>query len=187
MTYDFSTATLETKSKDDIVRDMMAALYSLDALAREMERKWGDERLPSLVPDELSLRFYKQACKLREATRSGRDEDTITEAKRMELAWRTLDAEATRLGGEPIKPCVWEVRLSDGSVAAIVRDEDERYAVDSQGRAMRVYTLKEIARLLEVHPEVAAIKDKWPGATVQEARVPAPDPFFWDRGDEIPF
>lgn len=111
MAYDFDTARLATKPKSEIVVDMMAALHRLDALAREMERKWGACRLPALVPDDLAKRFYSQHRKVSMALREGRHQDALHEIERMVTAWRFLDQEADRLGAEPIHPAVWEVAL----------------------------------------------------------------------------
>lgn len=187
MTYDFDTARVATRPKAEIVVDMMAALHRLDALAREMERKWGACRLPALVPDELSRRFYSQHRKVSMALREGRNQDALHEIGRMVTAWRYLDHEADRLGAEPIDPAVWEVVLSDGTVAAIVRDEDSAMAVDPQNRAMRVYLLSEVARLIEAMPTVMAIKQQWPGAKVVPTRTITADSYWWENGDELPF
>ncbi len=187
MAYDFDTARLATRSKSDIVVDMMAALHRLDALARDMERKWGSCRLPSLVPDDLAKRFYSQHRKVSMALREGRNQDALFEIDRMVAAWRFLDREAERLGAEPIDPAVWEVTLSDGTVVAIVRDEDSAAAVDPQDRAMRVYLLSEVARLIEAMPTVMAIKEQWPGARVVPTRTITADSYWWENGDELPF
>ncbi|WP_099865943.1 hypothetical protein [Pararhizobium haloflavum] len=187
MGFDFDTAQLTTRSRSQIVVDMMAALHKLDALAREMERKWGACRLPSLVPDELSKRFYSQHRKLAMALREGRDQDALHEIDRMVNAWRYLDGEADRLGAEPIHPGVWEVALGDGTVAAIVKDEDVAAAVDPQDRSVRVYLLSEIARLIDAVPTVIAIKDEWPGAKVVPTRTITADSWWWENGDELPF
>ena len=187
MTYDFDTARVATRPQAEIVVDMMAALHRLDALAREMERKWGACRLPALVPDELSRRFYSQHRKVSMALREGRNQDALHEIGRMVTAWRFLDQEADRLGAEPIDPAVWEVTLSDGTVAAIVRDEDSAMAVDPADRAMRVYLLREVARLIEAMPTVMAIKDQWPGAKVVPTRTITADSYWWENGDELPF
>src|SRR5690606_13186313 len=145
MTCDFDTARVATKPKSEIVVDMMAALHKLDALARDMERKRGACRLAALVPADLAKRFYSQHRKVSLALREGRNQDALRETKRMVTAWRFLDQEADRLGAEPIHPAVWEVALSDGTVVAIVQDEDSAAAVDPQDRAMKVYMLSEIA------------------------------------------
>lgn len=186
MAYDFDNATVVTCSKQDVVREMMAAIQSLDVLARAMERKWGASRLPALVSDELCQRFYRQLVKLRAASHEHRDEDTIVEAGRMVTAWRYLDQEAERLGAEPIHPAVWETTLSDGTVIALVRDEDEAAAVDPAERNVKVFLLSEIARLIEAMPTLCAVKDHFPGAKVVPTRTAPPDA-FWERGDEIPF
>lgn len=187
MAYDFDTVRLATKPKTEIVVDMMAALHRLDALARDMERKWGACRLPALVPDDLAKRFYSQHRKVSMALREGRHQDALYEIERMVTAWRFLDQEADRLGAEPIHPAVWEVALSDGTVAAIVQDEDSAAAVDPQDRAMKIYMLSEIARLIEAMPTVMAIKDKWPGAKVVPTRTITADNYWWEHGDELPF
>lgn len=187
MAYDFDTARLATKPKSEIVVDMMAALHKLDALARDMERKWGACRLPALVPEELAKRFYSQHRKVSIAMREGRNQDALHEISRMMAAWRCLDQEADRLGADPIHPAVWEVALSDGTVVAIVQDEDSAAAVDPQERAMKVYLLSEIARLIEAMPTVMAIKEEFPGAKVVPTRTITADSYWWENGDELPF
>ena len=77
MAYDFDTARLATRSKSEVVVGMMAALHKLDALARDMERKWGSCRLPALAPDQLAKRFYSQHRKVSMAIRSGRNADAL--------------------------------------------------------------------------------------------------------------
>lgn len=187
MAYDFDTARVATTPKTEIVVDMMAALHKLDALARDMERKWGACRLPALVPDDLAKRFYSQHRKVSLALREGRNKDALHEIERMVTAWRFLDREADRLGAKPIHPAVWEVVLSDGTVAAIVQDEDSAAAVDPQDRAMKVYMLSEIARLIEAMPTVMAIKEEWPGARVMPTRTITADNYWWEHGDALPF
>lgn len=95
----------------------------LDALARDMDCKWGACRLPALVTDDLAKRFYSQHRKAPMALREGATRVALYEIGRMVTAWRFLDHEADRLGAKPIHPAVWEVALSDGTVVAIVRDE----------------------------------------------------------------
>jgi len=185
MAYDFDNATIQAKTKQDMAVEMVAALNKLDATARAMERKWGAARLPSLVPDDLAARFYNQHRKVAEASHAHDDATTVEQAERMLSAWQYLDAEATRLGAEPIHPSVWEV-VSGGKVIAIVRDEDEAAAVDPGDRYVTVYTLAEIARLLEANPTVCAIKERFPRSQVIEPRTRPPDT-FWERGDDIPF
>lgn len=187
MAYDFDTARVATRPKSEIVVDVMAALHRLDALARDMERKWGACRLPSLVPEDLSRRFYSQHRKVAMALREGRNQEALHEIGRMVSAWRYLDQEAERLGAASIDPAVWEVVLSDGTVVAIVRDEDSAAAVDPKDRAMKVFLLAEVARLIEAMPTVMAVKDEFPGARVLPTRTITADNYWWEHGDELPF
>ena len=67
-----SGADLEWEtSRSELVKRSIFELNKLDALARDMERKWGVGRLPLLVPDELSDRFFSQHRKTGQALRSG--------------------------------------------------------------------------------------------------------------------
>ena len=70
---------------------------------------------------------------------------------------------------------------SSGEVVSIVRTETEAHHV---ARECRVFTLDEIARLLDGLPGVLEAKRVFPGATVTRA---GPPEFDWERGDEIPF
>jgi hypothetical protein len=189
MAYDFDTATVTRIDPAEWLRKQTMALNRLDALAREMERKWGHGRLLALVPDDLAERFLSQHRKMRAALQAQDFKQAVCEIDRMANAWRALDSVAERSGASVISPIVWETLLSDGTVVAIVRDDDEAHAVDPVDRKMRVYTLDEIARLIEGFPQIAAIKDEFPGATVKDVRerVPPPDEWWGDTGDEIPF
>jgi hypothetical protein len=101
----------------------------------------------------------------------------------MKRAWVALDKAASEAGHPPLSADVWECVLpSSGEVAAIVRTEAEAHHVC---REMRVFTLKEIGRLIEaLGPTVLQAKRVFPGATVTGIRKPEMD---WDKGDEIPF
>src|SRR3954451_22197338 len=71
-----------------------AALDEADALAIELERKWGCGRLRLLVPTELRPRFDTQRWKLVQAQWHGGLDDVVREAARMVRAWRALDGAA---------------------------------------------------------------------------------------------
>ena len=91
-----------------------AALDDTDALAIELERKWGCGRLRLLVSTELRARFDSQRWKLAQAQWHGGLEDVVREAGRMARAWRALDTAAEAGGAAPLSPEVWELSLSDG-------------------------------------------------------------------------
>ena len=153
-----------------------AVLDECDALAAAMEAKWGCGRLRLLVSTGLREKFDRQRYLLNQACWHGDLEAVRREGPRMCNAWRTLDRVATAAGEGSLSPLVWEVTLKDGRVAAIVRDNDDAHAVVASGRAVNVYSLEEIARLLEAHSIVNDAKIVWPGTRVEKVRRSVDDP-----------
>lgn len=147
-----------------------------DAAAIEMERKWGRGRLRLLVEAGLREKFDRQRYLFNQALWSGDLEDVKREAARMATAWKVLDRAATASGAKILPPTVWEVALADGSVAAIVREPELAQDVMANGRDVRVYTLEEIGNLLNRFPEIATVKQHFPGATVEPIRQYRGDP-----------
>lgn len=159
----------------------------VDALAVDMERKWGAGRLRLLVEQEWRLRFDSQAVKWNQAVWHGDLDDVAREAGRMINAWRKLDALAEQAGSAPMSAERWEVALDDGSVAVIVRSPSEANRVVADGRCLNVYSLEEIARLLAGYRELAIAKAVFPGATVTAVREPVDPKWSVELDDEIPF
>lgn len=148
-----------------------ACLDRLDAVAVAMERKWGVDRLPKLVPAELAVRFHSQRERLNEAIRSDRHEAIAVQAEAMLRAWSALDTAATEAGWQPLSPSVWEAVLpSTGEVIAIVRDADEAGLI-AKDRGGAVWTLEEVAIAIEAFGDgVRATKRAFPGAEVTAVR-----------------
>lgn len=155
-----------------------AYLDEADATAAEMEAKWGCGRLRLLVPPELREKFDRQRYLFNQAVWHGDLEGVRREAQRMVKAWLALDRAAAGSGHEKLSPLFWETTLSDGSVAAIVPDDDHAHAVVAEGRKVSVYTLAEIGRLLSGYPALAKVKHAFPGATVEAVRRSVSDPLL---------
>jgi hypothetical protein len=129
-----------------------------------------------LVPPEMREKFDRQRYLLNAAIWHG-DLDTVRrEAKRMVTAWLTLEKAALAAGKATLSPLVWEVALADGTVAAIVPSDDHVRAVIAEGRAVAVYTLEEIARMLSAYPDIARAKLTFPGAEVTAINKSISDP-----------
>ncbi|HZT24121.1 MAG TPA: hypothetical protein VFA57_00340 [Pseudolabrys sp.] len=150
-----------------------AAIDWLDEIALAMERKWGIDRLPRLVPPDLALRFRAQQDRLDDALASGRDDAIRVQAEAMARAWSALDQAASAAGAQPLSPAVWETVIpSTGEIVAIVRTADEAAAV-AKDRAGAVWTLDEVARALDAFgDQVRAIKRAFPRAEVTAVRSP---------------
>ena len=149
-----------------------------------MERKWGIGRLRLLVGDDLRRRFDSQAQKFNRAVHAYDPEAVEAAGPAMVRGWRALDEAATQAGAQPVSPEVWETVTDDGEVIAICRSNAEAAAVTRENRAMRVYTVDEVGRLLSGLDLLHAAKEVFPGATVTAARVGA----HLDQwtGDDLP-
>lgn len=153
-----------------------AYLDEADATAAEMETKWGADRLRLVVSPDLREKFDRQRYLLNQAIWGGELEDVRREAQRMVRAYLALDTAATQAGAERLPPMCWEIGLEDGTVAAIVPDNARAHLVKAEGRAISIYTLEEIARLLSKFPSLVKAKLTFPGAEVVAVRKSVDDP-----------
>jgi hypothetical protein len=94
---------------------------------------------------------YQDAWAAAMLTRSHLDAVTSA-AGGMTRAWQALAAAASEAGHRPLSPEVWETTLADGTVAAIVRTNDEAAQVIASGREVAVYTLREVAHVIDALP-----------------------------------
>ena len=158
------------------------AIDDAQMAAVEMERKWGRGRLRLLVDAELREKFDRQRYLFSNAIWKGELPDVQREAKRMVAAYRALDRRATETGMVTLPATVWEVALSDGAVAVIVKEPELAYQW-ADGRRANVYTLEEIGRLIEGFPMLAKVKEAFPGATVERIGDEILDPLADVRFD----
>lgn len=153
-----------------------AALDEADALEVELELKWGRDRLRLLVDTDLREKFDRQRYLTSNARWKGDLEDVKREAARMVKAWKALDKAAEEAGAKILDPAIWEVSLEDGTVATIVREPQLANRILAEGRKINVYTLEEIAHMISAFPEVAKVKQEFPGATVTKTKTRVEDP-----------
>ncbi len=158
------------------------AIDTLDLVALECERKFGADRLRTLVDEDLRTKFDRQRKLTTDAITNGELADVLRETRRMITAWRTLDKVASENPSNFLPPSVWEIALEGGSVAQIVRESNMAglQAAENvqQGRKVAVYTLEEVGRILSKFPSLYQIKDYFAGATVTAIRQNVGDP--WD-------
>lgn len=156
-----------------------------DRMAREMDRRWGLDRLPDLVSPETAARYGSALGKLNAAMEAN---DPAEVAARVGVCIRgmaAMDAEAAAAGHQPISPDAWEIEV-DGVTCAILKDDADwpRYAEMRPG--VRVYSLREVGNALAAYGQtVAAVKDLWPGARVTAVRERTQ--LEKELNDEVPF
>jgi hypothetical protein len=163
---------------------IQSAIDGLDAVATEMELKWGRGRLRLLVDNDMRLKFDRQAIKLNDAVWDTDADRAEKAAAAMIRGWKALDQAATAAGAQPLAPVVWEATKQDGTVVALVRTYAEMDAVAAEGRDVEVWTLDEIVRVAEAAKMPSGVKEHFPGAKVVEAGIKTPAP---DLDDPIPF
>lgn len=162
-------------------------LDAVDALATEMERRWGIGRLRLLVDADLREKFDRQRKLFYDAVREGDSETLERECKRMSAAWRRLDQVAAEAGHKHLDPEVWETHdPATGEVILICRDNIDAAHVVRSGRASVVYSLAEIGLILSKYAEVIDIKRAFPGATVKPMGRERADPVVIVTGSALP-
>ncbi len=163
-----------------------AYIDGADETACEMEAKWGADRLRLLVSPELREKFDRQRYLFNQAIWHGDLEQVRREAGRMTTAWLALDKAAAAAGKQPLHPQVWETPGTEPGMAddptnaayviAIVPDNASAHHVIAEGRKVTVYTLEEIGRILSAYPDLAKVKNTFPGATITAVRRSVDDP-----------
>ena len=108
-----------------------------DLVAREMEIKWGVERLHKIVPDELGQKFIAQRDKLNEAIHHSKDEDMRKHGSAMKRAYQVLDDEATKMGCALVGTDYWEMSHpgKPGVVIRLVKTQEEMPTDQPEGVA----------------------------------------------------
>lgn len=165
-------------------------LAELQLVATEVEARWGVGRARLLVGPELREKFDRQRYLLNQAIFHGRLDDIVLHSKRMQAAWRAVDAKAKELGASPPVADVWEVALADGRVLALARTSDAMSAYvlsgQAQGREVTLWDVEEVARMVSAEAFVTNIKVAFPGAVVEKVG-PIVDPLqtIPDAGDPL--
>lgn len=143
------------------------AIEDMQMIASQMEDKWGKGRLRLLVPADLREKFDRQRYLTNQAVWLGELEDVKQQTKRMINAWQALDKQAT-LSGAEIKPVEqWEALLDDGTTLIVVKTLEEASQVKIEGRKAVVWSLEEVARVVDEQKAILMAKIYFPGAVVE--------------------
>lgn len=171
-----------------------AAMQAADEQARRCEDAFGVDRVQYVIPAELAEKVNRQRYMYNRALSHGELSDVVTEAGRMASAWRAAYRAAEAAGAGRVVPDVWEVAGDDGRLFCLVRTDDEASVLSriDDARCRTVWTLAEVARVLQASSMPLDIKHAWPGARVVgvRARADVLDGVAdsWPKiGDDIPF
>lgn len=150
----------------------------VDTRAKEVNRRWGHNRLPYLVPLEWMEKFKRQKASWEltafECTGSPLPADMErmrVQGEAMLRAYDKLEQIATESGRGPLPVGQWEFELKDGTLVILVRDKADMSQVERHGREAQVWSLDEIAEVIENFPILSAAKDLFPASEVMQVRV----------------
>jgi hypothetical protein len=164
-------------------------LDQLDDLAAGLERKWGIDRLPRLMPSAWRNKFDALKAQLDRTIAASMD--TTEAAAALAKAWRLMDAKATEQGSFPLPPACFSVKVDD-HIIEIAQDQTHAnvliWNARNEGRTVAVWTLEEVATVLRLHGIAHAAKEAWPGALVTTPPAEMrPGKRRFNSDDEIPF
>lgn len=152
-------------------------LGPFDQAVREMDRKWGVDRLPEIVAPESAAKWGKAMAGLNDAINS---EDADKVKFWVEVCLRGLkamDDEAIK-SGQPISdPMIWEYQY-EGQTYGIIEDGRHWPAAYAKRPGLVIFTMREAAIALHAHRNglVEAVKLAFPGAEITGIR---------DRGQNL--
>lgn len=147
----------------DIIQEVLNAV---DERGKELDRKWGLGRLPALCGIEWAEKFASQSRKFSAAIWAWDLNEARKHGEAMLRAYAKLDEIATAAGCVPGPPEQWEFMTPNGLVI-LIRDINRMNQVETGGRKCQVWSLDEIANVIRKHPEIAMVKNLFPGAEVE--------------------
>lgn len=181
-------------TKHMIVEDMAGIIRTVNEHARELNRRWGFNRLPHIVPIEWTERFRSQKRKWEtacfECAGSCQPADLERVRKHGEAmlrAYDKLEQIALDAGKSPAPPGQWEFELKDGRPIVLVRTRAEMAQVERDPPA-QVWCLEEIGEIITKFPDLVLTKNAFPEAEVVQMRTSFDvDDALNDSLEDIPF
>lgn len=164
------------------------AVAPFDRATREMDLKWGVDRLPTLASPETARKFGSAMAKMNAAIEAGDPTETVARVGVCIRGLSALDQEAEAAGHAKADPSIWEYQL-DGVTFAIMADGTSWPAIKAARPDLMLFTMREVALALKATSltaqPVQSVKDNFPAATV--TRITPRSQLSIDLDDEIPF
>lgn len=181
-------------SKHETLVDIDNIIRTVDAHAREVNLRWGHNRLPHIVSiawmEKFKAQKYKWELACFECVGSLKPDDldrVRLHGDAMIRAYAKLEAEALAAGVSPAAPGTWGFELDDGRAIVLVRTRAEMGQVE-KSPATQVWCLEEIGNIISRFPELVLAKQMFPETEVVQLRTgPAVKKLIDDELSEIPF
>lgn len=137
---------------DPLTIHVQSKLVELESVKAASDRKWGENRLTTLVSSELREKFWLQNSRLHQAMESKDWAKFDSSVAGMIRAYGVLDQWATEEGLEPastIPRIEWE--MQNGQTMVIVRSVNEAVAIQTQRQDLanhHIWSMQEMEVLL---------------------------------------
>ena len=162
-----------------------AATAPFDRLIRHMERKWGIDRLPELVPPAMAATFGAAMSHLNDCLDRADKAETIEAVENLIKGIGLMDKTAEAAGHKPTKPEAWQFEF-EGQRFALIREVQDWPLIVDDLPGFTILTLREVAVALASYrkalPAIAEIKAQFPGSQITRIRAVEDD-----LNDEIPW
>ena len=162
------------------------ALKPLDAVAADIELRWGKDRLETLVSPETAAKFEAARAKLDVAINDKNVDLVIKRAGVLTRGWTALEKEAIASGHRAAPPELWYAtapqEYGDKEFQIVIAKDNS--AATLAETDLPVYTVTEVARIIRAWKAqhlTHAAKEAFPGAEI--VRIAGNQEFE----DEIPF
>jgi hypothetical protein len=152
------------------------AIEDVKLVAKQFEEKWGLGCLRLKVGAGMREKFDRQRYLYNQAIWNGDLEELRNECRRMCVAYRALDKAAEAGGGVPKPHAQWEAALDDGVVLVVVQDDAAARRVVDDGRRKVVWTMREVACMVDENMAIMMAKVHFPGARIEAFDTATPDP-----------
>lgn len=115
----------EMDDLDPRSEELQRIIMQMDFEAVKVERKWGVGVLEKYCSPDLKEKWQRQMDKLEEAL-SNNDVDRVRDlAMGIKRGWKALEKDVLAQGIEPIEGEFLALRVNDGKILVICRDEDD--------------------------------------------------------------
>lgn len=185
--------------RNEVAVDHCVAVF--DAKAREMDARWGIDRLPEIVgltgPDGFSMveKYGRALGAMNEAIRDQDAERAKALAQNLVNGMKKLDAIAINAGHKPASGTFWEYEIEGEPPFrfGVLKDDREWEAAKKERPDLKMYSMREVGLALQATTFAAtalddvkqAFPDAKPKVTKIKAKLEKPD--YRNGGDPIPF
>jgi len=178
----FSVSAMWGDSRAETCR---AAVNSVDAVARELEMKWGIGKLEELAAPNLAVKFEQARQNFSEACQLDDSDYLVQKANNLIAGWRKLETSSIEAGHKPGSAEVWygiAPEDCDEYNFAIVKWPSDAAAIDRDKYPI-VYSLDEVCRIIKSfqQPLVEAAKTTFKDSKIVNIKTGG------NLNDKLPF